>query len=78
MEAAYRRVCCCEYDVRERYTVHHFTRAGVRFIVIGNPGVRFNFSYVASEAFVVSCFNEVVGVTEEVFVCVVRVSEGVN
>ncbi len=33
---------------------------------------------MAYEAFVVSCFDDVAGVAEEVFVYVVRISEGVE
>ena len=38
----------------------------------------FDFSYVAYEAFVDSCFDDVGGVAEEVFVYVVCLSEGVE
>jgi len=75
--AAYRGICYCEYDVREDFPVQHSTCAGVSFIVAGNTSVGFDISDVACEAFVIFCFNDVVGVAEEVyFVCVVCVSEG--
>ena len=76
--AAYWRVRRGEYDVREYLPVHHSTRARVSCIVVGNSSVGFDFSYVACEAFVISCFDDVVGIAEEVFVYVVCVSKGVE
>ncbi len=76
--AAYWGIRRGEYDVREYLPVHHSTRANVSCIVVGNYSVGFNCSYVACEAFVISCFDDVVGVAEEVFVYVVCVSEGVE
>ncbi len=76
--AAYMRVRCGEYDVREYFPVQHFTCASVNFIVVGNSNVGFDFSDVACEAFVISCFNDDVRVAEEIFVCAVCVSEGVE
>ncbi len=71
-------VCLCEYDVREHLPVHHSTRASVNRVIEDDSSVGFDFSYVAYEAFVVSCFDYVGGVAEEVFVYMVCVSEGVE
>ena len=45
-KAAYRRVCIGEYDVRECVPVHHSSCVGVRLVIVGNSGVRFNFPNV--------------------------------
>ncbi len=76
--AAYWEVRRGEYSVRGYLPIHHSTCASVSCVVEGDSCVGFYFSYVGCEAFVVSCFNDVVVVAEEVFVYVVCVPEGVE
>jgi hypothetical protein len=76
--AAYWGVCRGENGVRGYLPVHHITRASVNYVVEGISSVGFDFSYVTCEAFVVSCFDDVVGVAVEVFVYVVCISKGVE
>ena len=77
-EASYWGVCLCEYDVREYVPVHHCTGAGVCCVIVSDSIVRFDLSDVRGVSFCVSVFDDVVSVCEEVFMCVVCVSEGVD
>ncbi len=43
------------------------TTPHVSCIVVGNSNVGFDFPYVACEAFVISCFNDVLDVAKEVY-----------
>ncbi len=45
-EAADRRFCRDECDIREYVPVHHSTCAGVRLVIVGNSGLGFDFPNV--------------------------------
>ena len=68
----------CENDVREYVPVHHCAGAGVCCVIVCDSSVGFDLSDVCCVSFCVSSFDDVVGVCEEVFMCVMSVSEGVD